>query len=75
MARMPKIKKLCPFCGSEDRFVERSDFSSAFVQCNDCQARGPTACQESDEEETPGERAAIKAWNQRWSRRQIRGAA
>lgn len=57
--------KPCPFCGDAEPFVERADFSSAFVQCNNCIARGPTCCQESDEEETPGEMAAIKEWNTR----------
>ncbi len=27
--------KPCPFCKSSDVFVERADFSSCFVQCND----------------------------------------
>jgi Lar family restriction alleviation protein len=55
----------CPFCGNSDSFVERADLSSATVICNHCGARGPIACQESDDEETPGEASARKEWNTR----------
>lgn len=64
MARLPKLKH-CPFCRENDAFVERADFSSAYVFCNRCSARGPTACQESDNEEIPGERSARRMWNMR----------
>jgi len=62
--RLPKLKP-CPFCGQSDAFVERADFSSSYVFCNSCSAKGPTECQDSDYEETPGERAAIRSWNKR----------
>lgn len=55
----------CPFCGDTLPFVERADYSSAYVMCNGCGAKGATKCQEDDDEETPGESAAIKAWNAR----------
>lgn len=64
MARLPKLKP-CPFCGARDAFVERADFSSAYVFCNNCSGQGPTEYRERDDEETPGERAAIHAWNKR----------
>lgn len=57
----------CPFCGSADKFVERGSLCDAQVVCNDCGARGPSSCQDSDDEETPGARAAIIAWNKRAS--------
>lgn len=55
----------CPFCGKRDAFVERADLSCSYVFCNSCSAKGPTEYQESDDEETPGEAAAIAAWNRR----------
>lgn len=55
----------CPFCGGNDLFVEREDFTSAFIFCNGCSARGPIECQESDDEETPGWANACKIWNTR----------
>jgi len=65
---------LCPFCESADTFVERADFSSCYVVCNDCGARGPTRCNEIDVDVTaedegaePGEMAARRAWNTRTS--------
>lgn len=57
----------CPFCGASDAFVERKDYSSAYVQCNNCIAGGPVEDQESDDEEMPGAGAAITAWNRRCS--------
>jgi hypothetical protein len=62
----------CPFCEGDDAFVERADYSSCFVQCNDCSAQGPTKCQESDDEDTPGEHAAIVAWNRRAETAELR---
>jgi Lar family restriction alleviation protein len=55
----------CPFCGEADAFSERADFSSSYIVCNNCQARGPIECQDSDEEEEPGRDSAIAAWNNR----------
>ena len=55
----------CPFCGGADAFVEQADYSSSYVVCNDCAARGPTELQESDEEDEPGKDAAIRAWQKR----------
>jgi hypothetical protein len=62
----------CPFCGNSDAFVERLDYSSAYVQCDGdvghgcaCQARGPIAVQDDDGEEIPGGAGAIAAWNTR----------
>lgn len=57
----------CPFCGGIDLFVEREDFTAAFVFCNSCSTRGPIECQESDNEETPGEANARRIWNTRTS--------
>jgi Lar family restriction alleviation protein len=57
--------KPCPFCGGTSQFVERATLCDAYVMCNDCGARGPAECQESDDEETPGEKAARAAWNRR----------
>ena len=66
-------RKLCPFCKSADNFVERADFSSCYVTCNDCGARGPVSCDEDDADARatesgkcdPGERAAVRLWNTR----------
>lgn len=55
----------CPFCGKADAFVEQSTFASSYVICNDCSARGPDSCQDSDDEDEPGHAAAIAAWNTR----------
>ena len=55
----------CPFCGCADTFVERSDFSSSYVVCNNCSARGPVECQEDDDEDQPGKDAAIRSWSKR----------
>ena len=55
----------CPFCGDGNPFVERSDLTSCYVQCNQCGAQGPIQCQESEDEETPGHDAAIRVWNAR----------
>lgn len=55
----------CPFCGTSDSFVEREDFTSSYVQCDHCLARGPVECQESDDEEIPGKSAAELSWNTR----------
>ncbi len=55
----------CPFCGVSDAFVERADYSSAYVQCNNCGAAGPTETQEDDDEEVPGAGAAINSWRRR----------
>lgn len=55
----------CPFCGSADQFSERSDLSSSYITCNNCLARGPVCCQESDDEDEPGSEAAWRAWNER----------
>lgn len=55
----------CPHCGSDDIFVERDELSSAYVFCNQCGSRGPTADQTSDNEDTPGGFAAIREWNRR----------
>lgn len=62
----------CPFCQSADSFVERADFSSCYVMCNDCGARGPTSCDENEADSDatengdaePGELAARRLWNQ-----------
>lgn len=62
-----------PFCGSADMFVERADFSSCYVICNACGARGPTRCNEADADVAaedhgaePGEMAARRAWSARY---------
>lgn len=63
----------CPFCGGTDGFVERADFSDCYVICNDCGARGPTSCDENDDDAQasesgecePGERPARRLWNTR----------
>jgi Lar family restriction alleviation protein len=60
-----EVMEPCPFCGESDAFSERADFSSSYIVCNNCLARGPTECQDSDEEEEPGRDGAVKAWNAR----------
>jgi hypothetical protein len=69
---MSEELKPCPFCGCSDAYVERYDYASCFVICDGadrdglaCLARGPIMMQDSDEEETPGHDAAIRAWNRR----------
>jgi Lar family restriction alleviation protein len=65
--------KPCPFCGGTDAFVERADYSSCYVICNDCSARGPVSCDENeaDAEATesgtaePGEMPARRLWDTR----------
>jgi hypothetical protein len=66
----------CPFCGGTDAFVERLDYSAAYVQCDSridehsaCMARGPVGVQDDDGEEIPGAAAAIRAWNEQAARR------
>lgn len=63
----------CPFCGSSDNFIERADFSSCYVTCNECGAHGPTSCDETEEDANatendecePGERPARRLWQTR----------
>lgn len=63
----------CPFCGGSEIFVERVDYSSCYVICNDCSARGPVSCDENDADAEasendfvdPGELPARRLWNQR----------
>ena len=69
---MSEELKPCPFCGGTEAFVERLDYSAAYVQCDSsigehcaCLARGPVGVQDDDGEETPGGAAAIRAWNRR----------
>lgn len=67
MARLAKRKR-CPFCASEDSFVECMDFGSFAVICNDCGAHGPEADGEAcdpDAENALGARNAIREWNRR----------
>jgi hypothetical protein len=66
----------CPFCGGSDTFVERLDYSAAYVQCDSridehcaCLARGPVGVQDDDGEEIPGAAAAVRAWNDQAARR------
>ena len=62
----------CPFCGG-DAFVERADYSSCYVICNDCSARGPVSCDETEadadasenDDVDPGELPARRLWNTR----------
>lgn len=60
-----EVLKPCPFCQGTAMFVERATLCDAYVMCNDCGAHGPTECQESDDEDVPGEKAARSAWNRR----------
>lgn len=67
---MAEELKPCPFCGGTEAFVERLDYSAAYVQCDSridehsaCLARGPVGVQDDDGEEIPGAAAAIRAWN------------
>jgi len=62
----------CPFCGGKESFIERLDYSAAYVQCDSevspgvaCMARGPVGMQESDDEDVPGSDAAVREWNRR----------
>lgn len=66
----------CPFCGGTEAFVERLNYSAAYIQCDSsinehdaCLARGPVGVQEDDDEDIPGGAAAIKAWNEQAARR------
>lgn len=63
MARIAKPKR-CPFCGSHDSFVERTDLSSWQRVCNDCFAHGPNFCK-GDCDEKKAEAAATRRWNLR----------
>lgn len=67
MARLAK-KKPCPFCGSEDLFVECMDFGAFAVRCNQCLGTGPIGEGEDCDmtlDNYLGERNAIRAWNKR----------
>ena len=72
-----KMLERCPFCNEADAFVERADFSSCYVVCNNCSARGPTSCDETDAdanaseegEAEPGEMPARRLWNTRTTAR------
>lgn len=63
----------CPFCGAADPFVERADFSSCYVVCNNCGAKGPSSCDETDadaaasecDDVEPGELPARRLWENR----------
>lgn len=63
----------CPFCGSDDSFVERASFSGCYVVCNNCGARGPASDDETDADADatdagecePGEMPAVRLWNTR----------
>ena len=65
--------EVCPFCGCAEPFVERADYSSCYVICNDCGARGPSSCDENEDdanasendEVDPGELPARRLWNRR----------
>lgn len=67
MVRLAKMKP-CPFCGSQNSFVECMDFGEFAVRCNECLGTGP--CGDGDDCDPTGEnhrgaRNAIRAWNQR----------
>jgi len=67
MGRISKPKP-CPFCRSEDSFVECADFGSFYRVCNDCLARGPEAEGDGCDEAANGNegaRNATKVWNAR----------
>jgi hypothetical protein len=58
--------------------VERADYSSCYVICNNCMARGPTSCNVNDEDcaaedagMEPGEHAARRLWNTRPAQSEI----
>lgn len=53
---LDKELKPCPFCGSNDLFVERQTLATKVVQCNSCGAVGP------DDEKKSGAR---EKWNNR----------
>jgi len=59
---------LCPFCCSEDVFVECMDFGEFAAVCNHCSAHGPRVdgdgC-DPDGENARGKRNALRAWNKR----------
>jgi Lar family restriction alleviation protein len=64
--------KPCPFCGSDDAFVEMNDSISTSVVCNDCGARGPISYHDDKDYDIehkldllPGEISARKNWNER----------
>ncbi|WP_422234167.1 Lar family restriction alleviation protein [Methylorubrum rhodinum] len=71
MARIPKAKP-CPFCRSNDVFVENMDGVEYRVWCNSCAAMGPPVEHgdygDGRELET---RDAIRAWNKRTGKRAI----
>ncbi|ASP29680.1 hypothetical protein CHH26_05110 [Qipengyuania flava] len=69
---MSEELKPCLWCNGSNAFVERADLSSCYVVCNDCGAKGPTSCNENDEDcaaedagMEPGESAARRLWNTR----------
>lgn len=61
------MAKLCPFCKSEDSFVERMDLSTWQRVCNDCFCHGPSVCN-ADWEDDRAAAEATRAWNRRTRR-------
>lgn len=67
MARIAKRKR-CPFCASDNSFVECMDFGEFAVICNGCGARGPDADGDGYDpagENHAGARNATREWNKR----------
>jgi hypothetical protein len=70
---MTEVLLPCPFCGKCAGFVERADYSSCYVICSDCGARGPGSCDENEADSVasengdaePGELPARRLWNRR----------
>lgn len=63
--------KACPFCGTNDGFHERADFSSDYWVCNNCLARGPLVEAEDAYSHIDGDALmsakALAAWKTRAS--------
>jgi hypothetical protein len=60
--------KACPFCKSDDSFVERMNLSSWARVCNECFCHGPDVC-DADWDEDKGAAEATRAWNRRARRK------
>ena len=58
--------KPCPFCCSQDLYVEHGDYDSTYIKCNQCFAEGPALIAAwEDMEEGEAEAKAWELWNKR----------
>jgi Lar family restriction alleviation protein len=57
--------KACPFCGSENSYIDGDYGYNVFVSCDDCSASGPPILIGSEDNEEDLNERAWSAWNHR----------